>query len=172
MVVEAQKVQGLPGVGQRSRQVGAAAFVAASFLLAGCGMEGGPVPPPSDETPAAAATAAASAPAVNTNAAPDAPFDQALADHGKSLFSSKGCTACHVVEQAGQTVGPNLSGVVSRRDFNWIRGMVTQTDSMLANDPVAQELLAQYGTRMVQMQVTDGDVRAIFEYLRSVPDPL
>jgi mono/diheme cytochrome c family protein len=104
-------------------------------------------------------------------AAPDAPLDEALATRGREFFTSKGCVACHMIETAGTLAGPNLSAVSTRREWPWIRAMVMQTDSMLTNDPIAQDLLAQYTIRMVPPPVSEGEVRAIYEYFRTHPTP-
>jgi len=44
--------------------------------------------------------------------------------------------------------------------------MVLRPDSMIANDPDAKALFAEYGTPMVNMGATADEVRALFEYLR------
>lgn len=93
-----------------------------------------------------------------------------LAADGERLFRVKGCLACHKI-QGGPSVGPDLGGVTERRDYVWYHGMVTNPDSMLAVDPVAQELLARYRTRMVYQPLTEYEVRALFEYLRRFPEP-
>lgn len=118
-----------------------------------------------------AAEVAAEAP-VEEIAPPDAPLDAALADRGKELFTSKGCVGCHMIETPGTLAGPHLSAVSARREWSWIRAMVMQTDSMLNNDPIAQELLAQYTIRMVPPPVTEGEVRAIYEYFRTHATPV
>jgi hypothetical protein len=76
-----------------------------------------------------------------------------------------------MIETAGTLAGPNLSAVSTRREWHWIRAMVMQTDSMLTNDPIAQDLLAQYTVRMVPPPVSEGEVRAIYEYFRTHPTP-
>jgi hypothetical protein len=44
--------------------------------------------------------------------------------------------------------------------------MMVNPDSMLQEDPVAQQLLAEYMTPMLSLGVTPEDARAIYEYLR------
>ncbi len=44
--------------------------------------------------------------------------------------------------------------------------MVLRPDSMLQNDDVAKQLLAEYMTPMVNMGVTQEEALAIYEYLR------
>lgn len=100
--------------------------------------------------------------------APQGPIDEALAAAGERLFTEKGCAACHYVG-GGRLVGPDLAGVTERRDFEWIYHMVTNPDSMLMEDPAAQELLGEYATPMVNMAVAPDEVVAIYEYLRAAP---
>ena len=88
------------------------------------------------------------------------------------MMNNKGCVACHLVEQPGTATGPHLAGVVTRREWPWIKAMISRPDSMLQNDSIAKELLAQYGIPMLRIPVTDLEVRAIYEYLRTQPEPL
>lgn len=101
---------------------------------------------------------------------PGAPIVAELAAEGERLYRAKGCLACHKI-QGGPSVGPDLAGVTERRDYAWYRGMVSNPDSMLALDPIAQALLAQYRTRMVYQPVSEYEIRALFEYLRQYPEP-
>lgn len=93
------------------------------------------------------------------------PIDPQLAARGEQLFRSKGCTACHTVGD-GRLVGPDLAEVTTRRDYGFVVGMITNPDSMLANDPVAKSMLAEYLTPMADQGVTEAEARALFEYFR------
>lgn len=97
--------------------------------------------------------------------APSGPIDQALADQGEQLFTSRGCVGCHQLDT--RMIGPALAGVTARRSYEWIRAMVLKPDSMVANDPDAKALYQEYGTPMVNMGATAEDVHAIYEYLRA-----
>lgn len=102
--------------------------------------------------------------------APGEPIDPELAAEGEALFRTKGCLACHKV-QGGRSVGPDLAGVTERRDYDWIRAIIVNPDSMLANDPIARELLLEYRVRMVYQRISEYEVRAVIEYLRQFPEP-
>lgn len=83
----------------------AAAFASAT-LLAACG--GAPAGGAKPEAKAAGAQPAAQAKGVGGGSV------QGNADTGKTLFSSKGCIACHVapgVPGATGTIGPSLAGI-------------------------------------------------------------
>jgi len=97
---------------------------------------------------------------------PAAPVDGALASRGEELFTAKGCVACHYVGRGQRLVGPDLLGAPTRRSYSWIRGMVSNPDSMIRTDETAKELLAQYMTPMADQGVADDEIRAIWEYLR------
>jgi mono/diheme cytochrome c family protein len=96
---------------------------------------------------------------------PTGNVDAELADRGQSLFQSKGCIGCHTIG-SGRLTGPDLMGVVERREFDWIIAMMTNPDSMVKEDPVARQLFAEYMTPMLNMGVNTDDARAIYEFLR------
>lgn len=97
---------------------------------------------------------------------PDGPVDTELAARGETLFTSRGCSACHTVG-GGRLVGPDLAGVTERRSFGWTFHMVTNPDSMLQNDATARALLAEYFTPMTDVGITPEEFRALYEHLRA-----
>lgn len=97
---------------------------------------------------------------------PTGPVDRQLAERGEELFRSRGCVACHTMGE-GRRVGPDLEGVVERREFEWTYHMVVNPDSMLRNDSIARQLLSEYFTPMSDQNVTPEQFRAIYEYLRA-----
>ncbi len=99
--------------------------------------------------------------------APGAPVDTALADAGARLYG-RTCAACHPAA-GGRAAGPDLVGVLLRRDTAWVRGMVQEPDSMLRVDPLARALFAEYGTAMRDTGLTDRELRAVVEYMRTLP---
>ena len=116
------------------------------------------------ETPELPAAETA-APAATTMEAPSGPIDQALADEGEQLFTSRGCAGCHQMDT--RMIGPALGDVTARRSYEWIQAMILKPDSMIANDADAKALYEEYGTPMVNMGATAEDARAIYEYLRA-----
>lgn len=95
------------------------------------------------------------------------PIDQSLVKKGKDIFDSK-CTACHKLDE--KYVGPPLRGVTKRRKPEWIMNMILNPSEMIQKDPIAKELLAEYPTPMPFQNVSEGDARAILEYLRSIDE--
>lgn len=92
-------------------------------------------------------------------------LDPALAERGQSLLQSKGCIACHTVG-GGRLVGPDLAGVTQRRDDAFIIGMITNPDSMLANNETAKKLLAEYFTPMANQGVSRDEALAFLAYFK------
>jgi mono/diheme cytochrome c family protein len=97
--------------------------------------------------------------------AADAPLDSALARAGADVFQDR-CVACHKLGP-GVAVGPDLRGVVERRDPVWIRGMVLNPDSMLRTDSVARALLYRYQVPMIDTGIGEPEFRALLEFLRA-----
>ncbi|MBW2277073.1 MAG: cytochrome c, partial [Deltaproteobacteria bacterium] len=61
---------------------------------------------------------------------------------GEEVFK-RNCTACHTVG-SGDRIGPDLQGVSQRRDRDWLVSWLDDPVGMGKNDPVGQELLAQW----------------------------
>ena len=105
--------------------------------------------------PAAAATAAE----------PAAPASAGDPVHGKELFTTKTCNACHQMD--AKVVGPPLRGVVAKRGEEWVIRMIKSPDTMVKEDPAAKALLDEYKTPMPNLQLADEEVHAIVAYLKS-----
>ncbi len=157
----------LAGPARRLRaRVAALALVTLPVACGGSDAE----PGAATERPAVGATSGAAAgaqPAVTPPVpAPAGPIDESLAESGEELFTAKGCVACHYVGRDERLVGPDLLGVTGRRSWPWFYAMVTNPDSMVRNDPEARQLFAQFMTPMSRQGLSDGEVQAVWEYLR------
>lgn len=86
---------------------------------------------------------------------------------GQALFQQK-CAACHTVG-GGKLVGPDLQGVVARRDLNWLQKFIAAPDQMIASgDALAVQLLAENNNLpMPNLALSDQDVLALIAYLES-----
>src|SRR5262245_16001960 len=61
------------------------------------------------------------------------PVDINLAAAGLQVWRDKGCYACHGF---GRQLGaPDLAGVMERRDHDWLRKWLKQTEVMIQSDP-------------------------------------
>jgi protein SCO1/2 len=88
-------------------------------------------------------------------------------DNGQLLFQSR-CSACHTIGQ-GDKVGPDLSGVTTRRDRAWLARYLAEPESMLtAGDPIATALFDRYQTvRMPNLSLGRDEIVALLLYLRA-----
>ena len=91
-------------------------------------------------------------------------IDPALAAQGEELFTVK-CTACHKIES--RYVGPALKGVTQKQSPEWIMNMIMAPEKMVAEDPVAKALLAEFLAPMANQSITEEEARALYEYFRT-----
>lgn len=84
---------------------------------------------------------------------------------GQALFKRL-CTGCHTVGD-GDRVGPDLQGVMQRRDRNWLLRYIADPQKMrTAKDPVALALVAQFPVvRMPAMGIAENDAMDLLAYL-------
>ncbi len=91
--------------------------------------------------------------------------DGNLAKKGKPLWTSRGCTGCHTIGK-GVLAGPDLGDVTARRDLDWLKRWLKDTDAMLDSDPIAQEMLKQFkNTRMPNLKLKDEEVDALIHFI-------
>ena len=83
---------------------------------------------------------------------------------GEVLFQSR-CNACHTVGE-GDGVGPDLFGVMERRDREWLSRWLTDPDGLIAEgDPQAIELLEKYEQlRMPNLRLEEVEVTSLLEF--------
>lgn len=75
------------------------------------------------------------------------------------------CASCHTIGQ-GNRVGPDLRGVVARRDRAWLQKMIREPSTMLDSDPIASQMLRQFNnTRMPDLGLDAATVDALIGYL-------
>ncbi len=75
-------------------------------------------------------------------ALPRAAEASAAVPEGEAIFTQK-CTACHTIGK-GKLVGPDLSGVTTRREESWLTRQIKEPDRLIAeNDPIVMELLKE-----------------------------
>ncbi len=91
-------------------------------------------------------------------------IDQKMAEEGKAVFLAN-CSACHKISK--RVVGPALMGVTERRTPEWIMNMILNPERMVAENPIAKALLAEYLAPMANQHLTEAEARLILEYFRT-----
>lgn len=140
-------------------------LVALSLMISSCG---GSEPTPAD---ANAAPVEIYKPAEKANPNGVGPitdlvleeFNPTIAAEGEAIFTTN-CTACHKMEK--RHVGPALGGVLARRTPAWVQNMILNPEKMVAEDPTAKALLAEYLSPMANQNLTEEQSRAVIEYFR------
>ncbi|NBC82407.1 MAG: c-type cytochrome [Bacteroidetes bacterium] len=92
------------------------------------------------------------------------PLNENMIESGKAIYEMK-CASCHKLGQ-DRVVGPGFADITNRRRPEWIMNMITNTDVMLEEDPVARKMLEECLTRMPNQGLTIGDARDVLEYMR------
>ena len=88
----------------------------------------------------------------------------ASAEAGEGLFMEK-CSPCHTIG-GGKRVGPDLAGVTSLRDRNWLTRIISAPDRVIAGgDAIASGLLKEYKIPMPNLGLTSVQVEAILAFL-------
>ena len=89
------------------------------------------------------------------------------AGEGETLFQTR-CIACHTIG-GGARVGPDLAGVVDRRDRAWLSQWILAPDQMLAaQDPIATQLLQESNNiPMPNLALTEAEVASLIAYLEN-----
>lgn len=93
-------------------------------------------------------------------------------NRGEDLFNSR-CRACHTIGR-GDELGPDLAGVVEKRDRAWLVRWLKEPDAMLREkDPLATALFERYRKLpMPNLKLTEVDVKALIEYMQKMSERL
>lgn len=95
--------------------------------------------------------------------------DPDLAKRGKTLFTNRGCNACHAFGK--KLAGPDLVGATERRDPDWLRRWLKHPDEMLESDSIAQAMLVEYqNVKMPNLRLSDAEVDALLHYMKQESD--
>jgi len=88
-------------------------------------------------------------------------------EKGQSIFQQK-CASCHTIG-GGTLVGPDLKGVMARRDRNWLVRWISTPDKMLAErDPVATQLFQKFNNvPMPNLGLSETDAASVLAYLET-----
>lgn len=91
--------------------------------------------------------------------------DAEKAKTGAGLWTTRTCAACHTIGK-GVTIGPDLAGVLERRELPWLKRWLREPDVMLQTDSTAKALLAQFNNiPMPNLSLTDAEIEALLHYI-------
>lgn len=94
-------------------------------------------------------------------------INQDMAAAGKETFNTM-CIACHKLKQ--RFVGPALSDVLSFRSPEWVMNMILDPGKMLEEDPVAKQMLEEYGAPMANLGLSKEQARELVEFFRTTKE--
>lgn len=94
-------------------------------------------------------------------------LDPSTAGAGPSMFRTR-CASCHTIGN-GDFVGPDLLGVTTTRDHQWLTKFLLAPDKALADkDPIAVALFNKYNkVKMPNLHMPPQDVKLLIEYLET-----
>ncbi|MDZ7845203.1 MAG: cytochrome c [Anaerolineales bacterium] len=86
---------------------------------------------------------------------------------GQTIFTEK-CQSCHTLG-GGDTVGPDLAGVTSRRDREWLISFIVSPEEMIQEgDPTANQLLEIFNNLiMPDMGLSELEAEAVLAYIEN-----
>src|SRR5262249_15046991 len=87
------------------------------------------------------------------------------AEAGHDVFVSRGCNSCHGVG-SGTVIGPDLKGVGSRRDADWLRRWLADPAAMVRASPDLRSWPTAYGNIVMPNQnLSTQEIDALVGYL-------
>ena len=92
-------------------------------------------------------------------------------DQGEYMFRTR-CAACHTIGK-GDSVGPDLAGLTSRREKAWVARYLREPEQMLAEkDPVALALFEKYKqVRMPNLALSNDEIAALLGQIEKLTPP-
>ena len=146
----------------------------AAILLFALACSSEPAAPPA--APVAAPTAPA-APAAPAAVGPDGPesiavpaltaisTDAAEVAAGENIWGARGCGGCHAF--GSKLVGPDLTGLTSRRSLPWTMRQIAEPEKMTREDPQSKKLLGEYMVQMPRQGVTPEELPKLLAYIKA-----
>jgi cytochrome c2 len=87
------------------------------------------------------------------------------AGEGRDVFVTRGCNSCHGVG-SGTVIGPDLRGVGTRRNADWLRSWIADPAAMIRAHPDLAGWPAAYGNIVMPNQNLSGhEIDALVDYL-------
>ncbi|VAW72993.1 Cytochrome oxidase biogenesis protein Sco1/SenC/PrrC, putative copper metallochaperone / cytochrome c, partial [hydrothermal vent metagenome] len=87
---------------------------------------------------------------------------------GEFLYRTR-CMTCHSLGQ-GDGIGPDLLGILQRRDREWLARWIMQPNVMIKEkDPIIMEMMKKYNDiAMPNLRLNKIDITHLFKFLESV----
>lgn len=93
--------------------------------------------------------------------------DAELAEKGETLFENKQCAQCHKIG-GKPLIGPDLEGLLERRELDWVKTMIESPEAMTKKDSTAKALKEEFGgIQMPDPGLSEEEVTAIIHYIVS-----
>jgi protein SCO1 len=90
-----------------------------------------------------------------------------VAGHGQVLFSNR-CAACHTFGKGGH-LGPDLAGITTRREPDWLIRYLAEPHKMRASkDPTALELAKNWKVLMPNLSLTKQELGDLMIYMEEM----
>jgi mono/diheme cytochrome c family protein len=95
----------------------------------------------------------------------DKAVDASLANRGAAVWVNKSCFTCHAIGK--KLAGPDLIGITERRDHDWLRAWLRNTDSMLVSGDAQVKAMKDenFGARMPNFKLQPNDIEALLHYM-------
>jgi cytochrome c2 len=84
---------------------------------------------------------------------------------GKLLFKTHGCMSCHSIGNLGGHFAPNLDGIATRRESQFISNRIDSTEFLVDNDSDEKP-----GTTMPPTNLTAAQIEQVTTFLLSLPN--
>ncbi len=99
-------------------------------------------------------------------AALTAPTAATATSPGQVIFEQK-CKSCHSIG-GGRIVGPDLKGITERRERDWLIRFIVSPDELIAQgDPLANQLVEEYGILMPNLGLSQPEAEEVLTYIEA-----
>ena len=97
---------------------------------------------------------------------PPPPATTTPTEVGRVIFEQK-CKSCHSIG-GGRIVGPDLKGITERRERDWLIRFIVSPDELIAQgDPLAKQLVEEYGIPMPNTGLSQPEAEEVLVYIEA-----
>ena len=85
---------------------------------------------------------------------------------GQVIFEQS-CKSCHTIG-GGRIVGPDLKGITERRERDWLIRFIVSPDELIEQgDPIAKQIVEEYGMPMPNMGLSQPEAEEVLVYIEA-----